>query len=340
MNRKNIVLFFAVVFFCSCSNKIDLLDNWKETMVVYGLLNQSDSIQYIQINKAYLGQGNALQMAQAYDSINYSNQLSVKMEQWLNGNMVASYTLQRDSSISKDPGVFSYPKQVLYATNAVLDATGASEYDLTITNTKTGKVVKGKTNLVQSVSFIYPSPNQPISLTNLVSPIRVRWPAANNGKLYQLTVRFHYSEKNKSTGVTVAKYVDWLFSEEEVTDFTSGGEADFYGTDFYKFLRGCGQFSTSGEYIYYAGNLDFMLAIAAPDFATYMEVYQPSTSIVQEKPEFTNIQNGIGLFSARLNISALNCPLTSFSLDSLYAGQYTAGLGFCSSNTTSPYYCH
>ena len=30
-----------------------------------------------------------------------------------------------------------------------------------------------------------------------------------------------------------------------------------------------------------------------------MQVYEPSTSIVQEKPEYTNIENGIGIFSAR-----------------------------------------
>jgi hypothetical protein len=30
-----------------------------------------------------------------------------------------------------------------------------------------------------------------------------------------------------------------------------------------------------------------------------MQVYEPSTSIVQEKPPYTNIENGIGIFSAR-----------------------------------------
>ena len=32
-----------------------------------------------------------------------------------------------------------------------------------------------------------------------------------------------------------------------------------------------------------------------------MEVNEPSSSIIQERPEYTNIVNGIGLFSCRYN---------------------------------------
>ncbi len=49
----------------------------------------------------------------------------------------------------------------------------------------------------------------------------------------------------------------------------------------------------------YTGNLDFMISVAAPELNTYMEVNEPSNSIVQERPDYSNLTNGIGIFSSR-----------------------------------------
>ena len=46
--------------------------------------------------------------------------------------------------------------------------------------------------------------------------------------------------------------------------------------------------------------MDFIIAVAADELNTYMEVNEPSNSIVQERPDYTNITNGIGLFSSRI----------------------------------------
>src|ERR1039458_2292444 len=120
MERKIIGLMTGILALCcSCSNKLDVYTQYKETTIVYGLLNQKDTTHYIKINKAFLGPGNALQIAQVYDSISYANQLTVQLTQVdVNGNTVKTINLSRDSSIAKPPGIFSSPKQVLYKTNA------------------------------------------------------------------------------------------------------------------------------------------------------------------------------------------------------------------------------
>src|ERR1044072_3856815 len=72
----------AAVLFNSCSTDIDLLENYKPITVVYGLLDVHDNVQYIKINKAFLGEGNALVMAQQSDSINYKpGELTVQLQQ-------------------------------------------------------------------------------------------------------------------------------------------------------------------------------------------------------------------------------------------------------------------
>jgi hypothetical protein len=43
-----------------------------------------------------------------------------------------------------------------------------------------------------------------------------------------------------------------------------------------------------------------MLTGIGDDIYTYINVNEPSIGIVQKKPEFTNVVNGIGVFSSRL----------------------------------------
>jgi hypothetical protein len=45
--------------------------------------------------------------------------------------------------------------------------------------------------------------------------------------------------------------------------------------------------------------VDFIFSVASDDLNTYMNASAPSNSIIQERPPFSNISNGIGLFSSR-----------------------------------------
>ena len=74
-NYIKLVLFVAVFStLFSCKNTLEVNAPWKETTVVYGLLNVHDTVQYIKINKAFLGNGNEMSFAKVADSINYGNQ--------------------------------------------------------------------------------------------------------------------------------------------------------------------------------------------------------------------------------------------------------------------------
>ena len=79
---KNLPIFLLVfsMVFMACETDFDVNANWKEVTVVYGLLDQSEQEQYIKINKAYLGEGDALQLATIADSVNYDpSDLEVKI---------------------------------------------------------------------------------------------------------------------------------------------------------------------------------------------------------------------------------------------------------------------
>ena len=49
----------------------------------------------------------------------------------------------------------------------------------------------------------------------------------------------------------------------------------------------------------YFNEIDMIMTVGSEDLETYINVNKPITGIVQERPQFTNINNGIGLFSSR-----------------------------------------
>lgn len=340
--KKRLVsfIFIALSIVCGCSTDLNVLDDYKETVVVYGLLNQSDTAQYIKINKAFLGPGNAIQMAQVFDSTAYANNITVQLQQVKNGSTVKTITLVKDSSIAKPNGDFSSPKQILYKTKTALDQT--SQYNLVITNNSTQHVVTGSTYLVNDFSVTKPFSSS-INFTNPTNPFQIEWTSAINGKIFGLTIRFYYMEENKTTGIITPKYIDWVFGNQ-ITQSTQTQETmsvEFLGEAFYQHLQYVLPVDNNlKRYLPSSGNhVDFIFTVGAEDLYTYMQVSQPSTGIIQERPQFTNLKNGYGVFSSRyIKIKPGVSQLTPTSIDSLYGGQYTKNI-FCDPNPLSPYHC-
>ena len=64
-------------------------------------------------------------------------------------------------------------------------------------------------------------------------------------------------------------------------------------------------------------NIDLLFSVGSNDLETYINLSQPPTGIVQERPIFTNIINGIGLFSCRYNKRQNNISLTSTTKEAI-----------------------
>ena len=64
----------------ACKTDFDVIAPYREVMVIDGLLDATDSVQTVSVTKAFLGEGNALVMAQQSDSLNYADVLDVQLE--------------------------------------------------------------------------------------------------------------------------------------------------------------------------------------------------------------------------------------------------------------------
>lgn len=335
---KNKFLFFSLaasILFSACSTEIDVNGDWKETMIVYGLLDQSQAKQYIKINKAFLGNGNAYEDAQIKDSVQFVNALSVKLIKVSDGTV---YNLSPDNSIPKDAGTFYGPDQTNAIYSAAIPLVTSSAYKLVVKNNESGQEVTSQTELINHFDFTAPNPSTlQFSIINSFSQafrFKVEWNTSKNARLYQLKIRFNYIDS--TTSGNIAQYIDWVFPIQ-TTERLDGSEklsVDFRGQDYLQFIGNklCNGCSTPSNLIARrATNTELLVSAGSDDLNTYMQVNAPSTGIIQDKPEFTNINNGLGLFTSRYNRAAFSKPLATTTLDSLACGQYTKNLKFLNS---------
>ncbi len=331
-----------LIFLSSCKNDFDVNGEWRETMVVYGMLSPTDSIQYIKINKAFLGKGNAYDMARIADSSIYApDVINAVIERRKNGSLLNTYVLNYDVSKEKAEGVFANSPNVLYSTTEKILQDG-STYRLVVTNTNTGKVATAETPIVGKLNMI--SPNTAANLdwiNNYAKPksaFKVTWNQAEDAKVYQLFIRFHYDDLSKIDHVTrTPRFVDWVFNTKVAT--TGNLTQEIYGEEFYKFVRAA--IRENSDYQRIAVGLQFNFSIGANELYNYVEVNKSSNGIVQEKPIYTNIEGGTGIFSSRAQQFSDTIKLGRITRDLLVTSEYTTNLNFCEpDDKSSPYYCY
>ncbi len=298
---KTTILFFFLSGLLSCSNDFDVIAPYKEVIVVNGLLDALDSVHYVHVSKAFLGEGNVYNMAQQQDSINYADILDVTLERWYAGTFRESFPMTRTTEIDKDSGAFSSPYQVLYKTAQNIRQDG-SEYRIVVNNRETGMLVSSRTKIVKDV-FISPAILPEVDLiTPFESPIYVTFYPGDNTAQVDMIVRFHYREIDPS-GVSAEKSFDYNFSDKTY----EGGEVKYayYRYNFFQLLSN--KIPILPGYTRRVDSLsggklpfEYILIAGSEDLQTYIELNSPSTGIVQDKPLFTTVENGLGLFTSRL----------------------------------------
>jgi len=314
--------------FFSCNKELNVNADWQDITVVYSLLDRQDTLHYFKITKAFLGPGDALQFAKIADSSNYADSLDVTLEAW-DGTVLKNTYIAFDTIIeNKEAGdsIFYYPYQRMYCTRAILNQDYT--YKLFIRNKKTGKEITSVTQLVHDFSI-----EKPMGFMVGYIPGKnseVKWMTAKAGKRYQLTIRFHYAESPKSDPSKIEmKFIDWIVFNDQRSFTTEGGaQMDFYfpGDAFYMVLRT--KILVNPDVNRAARHVDYIFSVAGEDLNTYMEVTEPSLTIVQERPSFTNIVNGIGLFSTRFEKVKDSLLLNQNTLTELKVNPFTSDLGF------------
>jgi len=328
------LLLLSLMCFYSCSTDFDINADKKDIAIVYGLLDQTDTVQYVKITRAFLCEGNALEMARDPESGSYGDELEVTVTQIHNGNETGTLTLQKTLVSGKDSGMFYYPQQEVYKFNFPNPAAVSNDsFRLRINNIYTGNVVTASTNMIHDFSITKPLYNPDNPQLGLVGPsleysiFEASWKSAKNGRIYEPLFRFHYREVNNTTHDTVNKYVDWHLSRVK-SEKLDGGEVLFTNYNSEEFYRNiAARVPVDYNVSRLIGKVDFIISVGGDELSIYIDLNKPSTSVIQERPVYTNISNGLGIFSCRYT-KKYSYNLTTFSKENLINGAYTSNLGF------------
>lgn len=335
MIRKLYIVFFITILISSCSPDIDLTASYKDITVVYGILNPADTVHYIRIEKAFLGNIRAEQMAQYPDSIYYDTEdLEVHIQKINNNDSVEfDYNLSPVTNISKDTGFFTNKNHIVYAFNEPnLDIN--KKYKLKIINTKTKKTITGETEIVQDFNMTgqFMLQYYTVKLANDLGEyqdLKLTWKSAKNGIRYQIKVQFNYFEIT-SNNDTISKNVSWLIGEKRASTSMGGESLDLImsGEQFFQKIAELVKKPASASLVFDRNTaLTFIFNVAGVDLDIYMSVNEPTFNLSQEKPEYTNLKNALGIFSSRYKKS-FTFGLHDKTINELESGQYTGGLAF------------
>jgi hypothetical protein len=329
-----LLLAIVSVFGSSCSNEIDINAPYKETMVVFGLLNKDESTHYIRINKAFLGEGDALQFATFADSINYApGIIDAKIEEVLNGNVTRTFTLEAVTDIAKDPGIFSNPYQVVYKfeTPVGQGLNGDADYKLKVKNNSTSYEITSESNLVGQVILSSPGINLPAISLYPQAPTTIKFKSGKNGKLFEVFIYFKYREYNINTPQDIVEksvLINLGRTSIDNTSFVKDLTSSIANSVIYQTLANNISESTStNPMVRLADSLRIEINSASEPLETYLNINQPSNTLAQERPVYGNIDNGIGLFSSRGTLYR-SFYINDASVDSLKNNFVTNKLGF------------
>lgn len=330
-----ILLIITIILLSACGNDLTIQAPYNDIPVVYSILNQNDSVHYVRLEKSFAGEMNAFDMAAIPDSIYYPD-AEVKIEKWRDGEFREEIIFNEVDTISRDSGIFAYKTNRVFAARARLD--GEAEYRLRVNIPGKEDTITARTHLVDRIRIIKPPYTQPtLNFSQYTGEVEVEWKSAPYARVYFLQVRFNYFEVfNRDT---MPKSLIWRIAHY-VSDHSLGNEtmeARINHEQFYRWLPSKIEPASPGiKRIANKKAFDFLFTIGGEELYTYMQIYDPDDGITQDKPIFTNISGGIGIFSARYEQELNGKALTFPSIDSLSRGIYTKSLGFVDS--TDDYY--
>lgn len=313
----------------ACSTDLEVNAPYEETAVVYGLLDFNQPRQYIKVMKTFQnGTGNAFDYAKITDSL-YFKDITVKLIKRSNGQAIV---LQKDNSIPMKPGIFANDSNFIYYTDEKLNK--GETYDLEVTDNISKKKFGGSTRLVDSVNWVNP-------YRSIIIPFEVKttqfysviWETASQAFLYDLVLRIHYTDYNYNAQGqlidSVNQVIDWPAATSVKTPTLAGGDRQFYSVkqpNLFSFLAA--NIPVKNNVKRRAYWVDFSLTGASEELSTYVQLNTPSFGVVQKTSQYTNITNGLGIFSSRCKSEVKNIPFSTFMQAEMAASPALKNLKF------------
>ncbi len=364
------IVTFAILLLTlsSCKDEIKINGSAEPSAVVYAVLDPSESIHYIKVNRAFVTSDNQLEAAAIADS-NYFSSVTGTVKEYKFGTLLRTFNLEDTLIENKTSGVFYYPQQKVYMFKTTesdpLKAENGYEYRLELNINNGEFLVNGSTELVRDVKITYPNANASSSYSFAAvptNPDKYKSPKVagdyGNGYMYDLRLRVSFAEFTSASDSTI-KTFDWMIKSGDINSSVNkviSSSAD--GQTFYELIKS----NVSNNPNIIKRNLISISAVLTSGsqvLLDYIALSKPSSTIAQNKITYTNVtatnnRKALGIFTARTTVMLTKTENTIVfgqqlsaidknSMRELCLGPITGLLSFCGPSSVyqaESYYCN
>lgn len=324
------LIFFAVILSIGCNNEFSLIADKEEIPVIFGFVSMSDTAQYIRVERAFRDESiSAFDLAQIPDSLYYTDAI-VSLTNVDTG--VESILNRVDGNLEGYPregGAFATAPNYLYKIKSEnIDLIPGDTYRVSVKNADNVELASASTVLGELPDLNNPEEGDLFAFKydGLTS---ISWREREDLVLYDINLFINIKERDNSdpNNDFINKKIVWnLVNNVDVED--NGNRYQFPGIDFYSFLLG--ELEQSEFIDRKFVDIEAELIGAGPELKEYVNVIQANTGITSsgEIPEYTNVENGYGIFSTRSSTLEVDVPLNTKTIDSLVNSVLTRPLNF------------
>lgn len=353
MIRNWLIALFVLLGWSGCETEFSTISDWREIPIIYGILDASQPVQYIQINKAFLGERDANEIAQIADSLYFPAEMVVELRaysfnssQAANGNLELvdlrdTYQLARvsgaDEGLTKPDGLFANDPFFLYKFDQPLRDDRAYEIYFV---TPTGIEVSALTSIVSDFRVLDPDPAESFSFfinEQQTSAWPVRWRPATFAVRYDVDIAVNYYEApindldNREPQRIIWSAID---NFDERTTTAGGGFIDekLLRQRFADFLDA--RLLPRDGFVRVIESIEHIFTCINDPFDRYIEINSDAGGIAanQVRAEYTNVVNGIGIFGSRYSQTVVLTDFEGAGLDHIACdNESTFDLGFAPS---------
>jgi hypothetical protein len=302
-----------------CETDINVIEPSKPVPVVYCILNQDSDVQYLSLTRSYITE-DATIPPQEQDSILFARATKIAVEEIIGGE-VSRRLFFSPYEVKKDSGFF--PSTERWAYRAEFKVKPETDYRLIIYIDAFEKIAYstcftvGDFNITNpvypEVRYIHMLPDHNLSFY---------WTKSRNAAIYQLGFVMHYLEMGDETLekeiLIPLKSIFYLSTTNNLFTYPVNS------TNFYTYLAQ--SLTVDPGLLRKCESIDAVIISGGEELGYYMRTQESGQAF--SLMDYSNIQNGIGIFSSKVVRRINGFKLTEQSIDSLAYGQFTRDLNF------------
>ena len=295
MKKFLTLMALAMLFLASCTTKFDLYRYEGDTTIVYAVLDVKADTNFFRISKS------SLENEYEY---NYAD-IDVKFAGLFNNESQID-TISLDTISLMSNGLL---KHFYYTTKNLISN---QEYTIIIFRKTDSVTVTSKAKTICDISIIRPT-GKYINLRNGVVS-QIQWVGSHhpdapyiNAGSFTVIAYFHYKELMPGATDTVERYMQWDIGSGEANALQNT-TYKYYSTHyipskFFDLLERDEYLNENSPYGVqrWLEPFEFKLFVYGEELYDY-HIINNATSVVPEVPNYSNIENGIGLFSSRTTV--------------------------------------